>query len=303
MNYKKLNIFSNIYFLFLTSVEVIYSVFLLKLFVETAPGFVMLLIYLVDILKHSYSFEKVDSLNLLLISSGISVLAQFLLYRLLKAILITYKKVNDTKDFTRNIKVLSVDGTLITVKTLSSKAFTSGLFHPRIHIPAKLRESLSKDEIEAIILHETQHTRAYDPLKGVIVNFFYKSIPGFPFKKWIFGYHSVLTELAADAYAESKLKKRLPIISALLKQYEEKTDLTYSTVGFSNSQSERIHILVGKKKIELKAPLMLTFIIGTTLLTGTLLMKEKQVFYNCPHINSCVNSILTPNKSPLNIHQ
>ncbi len=303
MNYKKLNIFSNIYFIFLTLVGVVYSVFVFKLFIETAPGFVMLLIYFVDTLKHGYSLEKVDSLSLLLVTSSISLITQFLIYRLIRATLVVYKQVISTKEFTRNLKITSVTDNLVTIGNHSSKAFTSGLFHPRIHLPQKLNESLSKDEVRAIMLHETQHCKSYDPLKGVVVNFINKSIPGFPFKKWIFGYQNVLAELTADAYAESKLKKRLPIISALLKQHEENAVLAYSAVGFSSSQSERIHILVGKKKIEIKTPLILTFIIGITLLTGTLMMKDKQVFYSCPHINLCVNTILTPNKSPLNVHQ
>lgn len=303
MNYKKLNIFSNIYFVFLALVGVIYTVFVFKLFIETAPGFVMLLIYFVDILKHGYSLEKVDSLSLLLVTSSISVITQLLIYRLIRAIFVVYKQVINTKEFTRNLKTVSINDSLVTLENHSSKAFTSGLFHPRIHLPSKLNESLSKDEISAIIFHETQHCRSYDPLRGVIINFIYKSILDFPFRRWIFGYHNVLAELTADAYAESKLNKRLPIISALLKQHEENTVLAYSSVGFSSSQSERIHILVGKKKIEIKTPLILTFIIGITLLTGTLLMKDKQVFYNCPHINSCVNTIFTPNKSPLDIHQ
>lgn len=303
MNYKKLNIFSNIYFVFLTLVGVIYSVFVLKLFIETAPGFVMLLIYFVDTIKHGYSLDKVDSLYLLLITSSISVLTQFLLYKLIKAIFITYKQVIDTREFTRNLKISSVKKTLVMVDTFSTKAFTSGLIHPRIHLPSQLSKLLSKEEVKAIIFHETQHCKSYDPLKGVVISFLRESIPGFPFKKWIFGYHNVLTELAADSYAENRLKGRHQIVSALLKQYEENTILAFSAVGFSSSQSERIHILVGKKKIEIKTPLMLTLVIGATLFTGVAFMEGKRIFYSCPHINSCINSVLVPNKSPLDFHQ
>lgn len=303
MNYKKLNIFSNIYFVFLTLVGVIYSVFVFKLFIETAPGFVMLLIYFVDTLKHGYSLEKVDSLNLLLVTSSISVIAQYLIYRLIRATLIVYKQVISTQEFTRNLKITSINNNLVIVKNHSSKAFTSGLFHPRIHLPQKLNDSLSKDEISAIIFHETQHCKSFDPLKGVVINFINTSIPSFPFKKWIFGYQNVLAELTADAYAESRLKKRLPIVSALLKQYEDSSGLIYSAVGFSSSQSERIHILVGKKKIEIKTPLLLILVIGATLFTGAVFMEGKRIFYSCPHINSCVKSVLVPNKSPLDIHQ
>lgn len=171
-----------------------------------------------------------------------------------------------------------------------------------MYLPSDLKNTLSKDEIRAIVLHEQQHRLAFDPLKSLIVTFINQFIPPFPFKTWIFGYLSVLSELAADAYAEKTLKKRLPIISALYKQKQIHDIENLSTIGFSNSQSERIHILVGSRKINIKTPFLISFVVAATLFTGTALIKDRRIFYSCEHLGACVDSVLAPKKTLLNIH-
>ncbi|TRZ51997.1 M56 family peptidase [bacterium] len=304
MNYRKLKTFSNLFFVFIVFIGLIYTVFLFKLFVETAPGLVMLLVFIVNSVRYGYSILSVQSLNLLLITSLISATTQILIYRYVKTLLLMFKIVGGTRHFTKKLQPASIEDKMVIFSSESISAFTSGLLHPRIHLPANLKKMHSKEEVRAITLHEKQHSLAFDPLKGLVINGIKDILPGFPFKKWVFGHYFVLVELTADAYVEKILNKRLPIISALYKQYRSNSVGVSPAVGFSSRQSERIHVLVGKKRIEIKRPLLVSSIVVTTLFVGTLLIKNKDVFYNCPHLNLCIESAVAPitNNSILNSH-
>jgi hypothetical protein len=294
MNYRKLNTFSNLFFALVLFIGLIYSVFLFKLFVETAPGFVMLLVFLLDSVRYGYNVLSVQSLNLLLITSLISVATQVLIYRYVKAVLLMYKIVEGTRHFTKKLLLVSVKDKVVTFKSESISSFTSGLLHPRLHLPANLKRIHSSLEVKAITLHERQHILAFDPLKSLIVNGIRDILPAFPFKKWVFERYGILVELSADAYAEKVLNKRLPIVSALYKQYQDGSVKITPAIGFLNSQSERIHVLVGKKNAEIRRPLLISSVVVTTLFLGTLLIKNKDIFYNCPHLNSCIESVIVP---------
>lgn len=292
MNYRKLNSFSNLFFVFLLFVGLIYTVFLFKLFLDTSPGLVMLLIFLMDAVQYGYSMVSIQSLGVLLVSSLISITTQVLIYRYVKALLSAAKIVGGTRHFTKSLELVSIKDKVVIFSSDSIRAFTSGLLHPRIHLPKNLKETNSGLEAKAIMLHEKQHTLAFDPFKSWVIGGIKEILPGFPFKKWIFGHYDVLVELTADAYAEKVLNKKLPIISALYKQYQDSGKNIIPAVGFSNSQSERIHILVGKKRAEIRRPLLVSSVVVMTLFVGTLLIRNKNLFYSCPHLNSCIVNVI-----------
>jgi len=294
MNYRKLKTFSNLFFVFIVFIGLIYTVFLFKLFVETASGLVMLLVFIPDSMRYGYSILSIQSLNLLLITSLVNIVTQVLIYRYVKTLLLMFKVVGGTRHFTKKLQSVSVKDKMVIFSSESISAFTSGLLHPRIHLPANLKKIHSKEEVRAITLHEKQHSLAFDPLKSLVINGIKDILPGFPFKKWVFGHYFVLIELTADAYAENKLNKRLPIVSALYKQYKNNNFGIIPTVGFQNSQPERIRVLVGKKGVETNRPLLVSSIVVVTLFVGTLLLKDKDIFYNCPHINLCIENLVAP---------
>jgi len=63
-----------------------------------------------------------------------------------------------------------------------SFAFTSGLWRPRMFVSSRLVESLSDDEVMAVLLHEMSHLRRKDLLRGTIVSFianFFFFLPAF----------------------------------------------------------------------------------------------------------------------------
>ncbi|HAI22392.1 TPA: hypothetical protein DCP77_01430 [Candidatus Collierbacteria bacterium] len=303
MNYRKLNSFSNLFFVFLVFVGLIYTVFLFKLFLDTSPGLVMLLIFLMDAIRYGYSMVSIQSLGVLLVSSLISITTQVLIYRYIKALLMTLKIVGGTRHFTKSLELVSIKDKIVTFSSSSIRAFTSGLLHPRIHLPKNLKETNSSLEVKAIMLHEKQHTLAFDPFKSWVVGGIKEILPGFPFKKWIFGHYDVLVELTADAYAEKILNKRLPIISALYKQYEGSGKNIIPAVGFSNSQSERIHILVGKERVKIKGPLVVSSVVVMTLFVGTLLTRNKDLFYSCPHLDSCILNVIAQKTSNFGVSE
>ncbi len=303
MNLRKLNLLSNFYFTFLVCMGLVYLVFLIKLFLETAPGFVMLLVYVLDFLRNGYQAQKVDSLDLLIVTSLISVMTQLLIFILIRAVLSLLRNIKETQGFVDGLKKISIDKKLVVFSSRSVKAFTVGLFSPKIYLPENLTKIMSDLEIKAITFHEEQHCLSKDPLRGLIIGFIKQYLPSFPFKRWIFDYYKVLSELTADAYAQKKLNQKLPIVSALFKQFQENDISRMSMVGFFDSQSERIHVLISKKRINVSGPFLASLIVATTLFTGTILLKDKQVFYSCPHLNSCIESVIMPGRSLLNIHQ
>ncbi len=61
-----------------------------------------------------------------------------------------------------------------------SFACTAGLFHPRVFVSTSLLESLSDEEVKAVLRHEHSHLVRKDPLRGVVMLFFARFFFFFP---------------------------------------------------------------------------------------------------------------------------
>ncbi len=282
MKFPKLNLISNIYFIFLLLFGVGYLYFLIYLLVKTAPGLVMFLIFVANSLQDHYSLLEVKPLDVLLVSTLINLISQYLVFRFIKACRKSINSIAATKKYVEKIKAN---------KKLITSPFTFGFLNPEVYLPTNLSDNHSKDEVKAITLHEEKHQRYRDPLKKIIVNLIADMFPKFPTKKYIFGYNETLFELSADAYAEDVLQARKPIVSALMKEYL-RFDSDITITGFANSQNERISVLVGKKKIAPMSGLVLISIFLFSTMVGLNSLESQNLFYSCPHINLCLESIL-----------
>lgn len=77
-------------------------------------------------------------------------------------------------------------------------AFTAGLLRPRIYLTETLIDGLTERELEAVLLHELQHCRRRDPLRGVVASALGDIFFWIPLVRDAISHFRVRTEFAAD---------------------------------------------------------------------------------------------------------
>jgi Zn-dependent protease with chaperone function len=106
---------------------------------------------------------------------------------------------------------------IIVVKDSLPSAWTLGLLKPRIVITSSLIELLSKDELEAVLLHEKYHGMHRHPIKKWILRRVGWIMVYIPILKALSNYYTIWIELLADRYAMNQMGDVKPLASALVK--------------------------------------------------------------------------------------
>ena len=202
-----------------------------------------------------------------------------------------------TEKYVNGLKLLSRTGNKVRFDSASGEIFTAGMLHPTIYLASGLNKTHSNREMRAMMAHEENHVRMKDPLRTTLAMMVEKGLPSFPMKEKMFRYFMTLTELCADKSAEESLADGLPLITALYKKLQLSNRSLSAGINYFSSQSERIGILVGKKKLNWGMNMRLTSGVMVGLLVFTYVIIKSN-FYSCPHLSLCLSALT----SVLKIH-
>ncbi|WP_214629647.1 M56 family metallopeptidase [Paenibacillus agaridevorans] len=105
---------------------------------------------------------------------------------------------------------------LLVVKESAFVALSYGMWMPKIVISTDVLSRFEDEEVEAILLHELYHCKAFHPLQISLLMFVSKGLAFVPIIKDLVHYYSIWTELRADRYAVKRMNSELPIGRVLL---------------------------------------------------------------------------------------
>ena len=138
------------------------------------------------------------------------------------------KKANWSAELDKAVDDLSLerDG-IIEINEEKPIVFCYGLFKPKVCISSGLIKLLKQDELQAVLLHESQHRLAKDPLKLFAVKLFQNAFFFLPGLKTAINKYLTYSELAADEQATDNFTDRPKLARAIFKitQAEEKNTL------------------------------------------------------------------------------
>jgi beta-lactamase regulating signal transducer with metallopeptidase domain len=145
-------------------------------------------------------FNTLITIILITFSLGIlSFLIQF--YKTQKLVKKMSKNFVDRPAKLKNVAVsLDIGNKIDVVNDKSLFSFCAGIFSPRIIITTSLIKSLSKRELEAVLLHEKAHLKALDPLKllfGKTISTMFFFLPIF---KELYKNMNATNEILADRF-------------------------------------------------------------------------------------------------------
>ncbi len=133
-------------------------------------------------------------------------------------------------------------------------AFTYGFLRPRIYLSRGLIRGLSREELKAVVLHESHHRRMRDPLGLFIASFIVDALVYLPIGDYLKQRLKHLKELSADKAVVEKTRDPLTLAGALVKVAEaanSKSGLTVAQAASINGHSSieaRVRRLLGEKE-------------------------------------------------------
>jgi len=113
-----------------------------------------------------------------------------------------------------------------------SFACTAGLFLPKIFISTHLVDSLSDEEVKAVLRHEQSHLRRKDPLRGLLIGFFAHFFFFIPMASRLLQSLRRDAELIADDRALAFSHSPVVLASALVKVKRDSLARAKMTTGF-----------------------------------------------------------------------
>ena len=136
---------------------------------------------------------------------------------------------------------------IVEVRDLKPVVFCFGLFNPKVCISNGLIKILSRDELEAVLLHENSHMIAKEPIKLFVIKLFYSIFFFLPGIKTYVNKYITFSELAADELATNNFSDRLKLARAIFKiSQEEEKYLLRSELAlsfFTSTIAERVNKL------------------------------------------------------------
>lgn len=133
-------------------------------------------------------------------------------------------------------------GTRVRVGRLGDAAFVAGLQRPVIYCDERLPQELTAGELQAVLLHERAHQRAFDPARLLVLGLLAPIARPFAVGRQWLASALARREVAADRYALANGARRDELASALL----QLPPLTQAHVaGFTPAVDLRLQVLLG----------------------------------------------------------
>ncbi len=162
---------------------------------------------------------------------------------------VKFQKINLAKTSPKLAQItnlLGITGQIEEIKSNEPTIFCYGLIKPKICVSSKVVDLLSPSELQAVLLHESQHMISYEPARLLVIKFIntFRFIPGIKnlTKKYL-----SFSELAADELATNNFTEKIDLARAMSKilALEEKTTLQSGMAlsYFSLITEDRIRVL------------------------------------------------------------
>ncbi|WP_433443588.1 M56 family metallopeptidase [Nonomuraea sp. CA-141351] len=148
-------------------------------------------------------------------------------------------------------------------------AFCAGMLRPRVYVSAGLTETLSGDELDAVLCHEAAHARRRDPLRRVLMNAATDVLFFLPVVRWAAHVQRERAELAADRAAIAQVGAR-HVAGALLAV--DGSTAPRGVAAFDGAAAARVAQLTGDAPPPHKAGLGVVALSLTGLVAATSLM-------------------------------
>ncbi len=149
---------------------------------------------------------------------------------------------------TQLAKQINLNGKVIEIDTAEPMVFCYGFINPRICISAAIVNSLSHQELKAVLLHEQHHLKVHEPIKLLLVKIISNALFFIPGIKSLTKQYAVFSELAADETATNNFQNKVPLAQALNKILAQKENLAIqkglAISFFSQIIEERVNKLV-----------------------------------------------------------
>lgn len=299
MNYKKLNILSDIYFSLILFIGISYIIFLIFAFTKIFSGFAMQIIFLLDSLKFDNNIITLITSKVFLLNTISGLLLFTLIFQFIKSTINLYKNIWQTKILIKNLNISQSTNLYFVFKSKQLSVFTLGFFCPQIYMSTSVFKIHTKSEIKAMLQHETNHQTHLHPLKIFISDFVKSFTPTIPGKNWLFGSYLTSTEVSSDVYSQSIINTNKPLVSALLKFQNQSYKTISTSISYFNSQSERIKILVGQKQLIQNTSMLYSSLVLVLIMLSAISVKNSSFFYECQYLIKCVETLISPNSQPL----
>lgn len=125
-------------------------------------------------------------------------------------------------------------------------ALTAGFTRPRVYVSTGLLERLTDDELEALLLHEQDHVRHFDPLQVLIGRTLSAAFFFVPVVRVLVRRHQAAIELAADEYATVRQGGKAGLSGAMLKLLDAQQTVP-SASGFGGMTNLRLSLLLNQR--------------------------------------------------------
>ncbi len=254
----------------------------------------------------------------ILFAAGIGIFILYSFYKLVRLNLSTKKYIAHCLSFARighsaklkgAIKSIDLDRTKIVEIDIPELAvFCFGLWRPKICISGSLISILDKNELKAVLAHETQHMTSYEPLKLFIVKYFSNIFFFLPGLKTAVKKYITLSELSADEKASGTVKTRSKLAGAILKIFEQEEKLSLKHGAYLSFFSSGIEERANRLSDEAYIPKFKFFdkslIVGSLGLAAVSLLfifvfSSSTKAFEMHNIASCVTPASTGQKNDL----
>jgi hypothetical protein len=296
MTAKKINLFADILFSLLVSSSLLYLVFLFLALQKITPGFFMNLIFLFDSLHYlnfGYQFSSLVSSPQFLVNLASGPILAYLLIRFFLAAKNFIQNIQSTTQFFTRLNP-TPSSSYFLISSPVPQAFTAGLFHPQVYLSRQLLSTHTPFEIDSILRHEQFHQHSRHPLKSSLIRFILSLLPPLPFLSLLHDYYLTLTEVASDRYSQQLSPHPRHLLTSLIKL--QSAPLPSFALSHFSSQSARIQILVGQKSLPYRQSLFVYSLLVFFLLSATITLSKSTVFFDCRHLFTCFQILLTPNQ-------
>lgn len=182
------------------------------------------------------------------------------------------------------------EDSLVCFEASVARAFSLGIWHPRIWLSTGLLALLTDEELVAVLQHEAHHCRQRDPLRLLITRLISDIFFFIPVLRNLADYNHLAQEMAADARAIKVMGDTLPLASALHKLLT-RPDAPLPAAGIAISQlnitERRILALVSPGQHQRWQPSLVHWLFSlglTILLLGSISLSRptiRQTTFTC----------------------
>jgi len=195
------------------------------------------------VLAACHSVIPIQSTLAMLLVLAIATLAGVALVRAVRSFL---RQFGDQRRFlsaVRRLRVVEVAGEFVTViSDPAPQAFCAGLLRPRVYISTAALDSLSANELRAVVAHEAHHRRRLDPLRILLIRLLADALFFVPGLRQLAQRYRELAELAADEAAVDTAGSET--LAGALLTFRERGAGTPAVVGIA---PERVDHLLGEE--------------------------------------------------------